>query len=153
MAKVCAFFGHRNIPDDLEPRLRELIVRAVTEYGVTEFWDGCYGGFDVLAAQVVISLKAQFPQIRLVQVYAYPPASDGLRAGFDSAFCPDILDSFPDKWRIPRRNLWMAKQCDMAIAYVEHAGSRIYEPLDALCGEKPILNLGGYQPKKAAKTE
>lgn len=101
MAIICAFFGHRNIPDDLEPRLCELVVRAVTEYGITEFRDGCYGEFDALAAQVVISLKARYPQLRLVQVYAYPPVSDGRRAGFDSAFCPDILDSFPDKWRIP----------------------------------------------------
>ena len=61
MAIICAFFGHRNIPDDLEPRLRETIRQAIEDYGITEFWNGGYGGFDRLAERVVASLKPESP--------------------------------------------------------------------------------------------
>ena len=146
MSKICAFFGHRNIPDGLEPRLRNLVERAINEYGITEFWDGWYGGFDELAADVVISLKCKYPHIRLKRVHAYRPTSSLLRRGFDAAIYPDMLDQYPDPWHIPRRNLWMAAQCDLAITYIEHAYSRIHEPFDWLSGKKPVFNLGAYQP-------
>lgn len=146
MSKICAFFGHRNIPENLEPRLRELVERAITQYGITEFWNGGYGGFDDLAAEVVISLKSKYPQIRHKRVYAYRPTSSYVHQGFDANLYPDLLDQFPDTWHIPRRNMWMAAQCDIAITYIEHANSRIHEPFDFIARKKPILNLGVYQP-------
>lgn len=146
MPTICAFFGHREIPEDLEPRLRELVRQAIEDYGVTEFWNGGYGGFDKLAEQVVSSIKAEYPHIRNRLVYAYKPQY-ALRPTFDCDLYPKHLDSYLDKWRISRRNKWMAEQCDLMITYVEHANSRIYEPLDHMTGKKPILNLGVYQPK------
>lgn len=146
MGKICVFFGHRDIPEDLEPQLRELIIRAITEFGVTEFWNGCYGNFDALAAQVVISLKPLYPQIKLTQVYAYPPTGSTLRRGFDRAFLPSILADICNNTCIPRRNIWMAYHCDMIIAYVNHAESKIHEPIDRMHGRKPVFNLGIYQP-------
>ena len=147
MAKICAFFGHRNIPDDLEPRLRELVEHVIVHHHVTEFWNGGYGGFDDLAAHVVFMLKIKYPHIKLKHVFAYKPTSSRIRAGFDSNLYPEILDQFPDLWHIPRRNMWMAKQCDIAITYIEHANSRIHEPFDYLEGKKPVFNLGCYQPR------
>lgn len=148
MTKICAFFGHRDIPEDLEVRLREQIEHVITHYGVTEFWNGCYGEFDRLAAQIVMSLKPKYPYIRLVQVYAYPSSGSTLRRGFDRAFLPDILSDICDNTCIPRRNIWMAYQCDMIIAYVNHAESKIHEPIDRMYGRKSIFNLGIYQPHK-----
>ncbi|MBQ7886544.1 MAG: hypothetical protein IJ313_06575 [Clostridia bacterium] len=147
MAKICAFFGHRNIPDDLSPRLLKQIEQVIVQEGVTEFWNGGYGGFDDLAASIIISLREKYPFIRHRHVFAYKPASSYVRKGFDSNLYPDMLDQYPDLWHIPRRNLWMAAQCDVAITYIEHAGSRIHEPFDALIGKKPVYNLGSYQPR------
>jgi len=147
MAKICAFFGHRNIPDDLEPRLLELAERVIVQHHVTEFWNGGYGGFDDLAAHVVFMLKAKYPHIKLKRIFAYKPTSSYIRAGFDANLYPDMLDQYPDSWHIPRRNMWMAGQCDVAITYIEHANSRIHEPFDWLVGKKPVFNLGLYQPK------
>ena len=147
MTKICAVFGHRNIPDDLEPRLRELVEHVIIQHNVTEFWNGGYGGFDDLAAHVVFMLKTKYPHIKLKHIFAYKPISSHVRAGFDSNLYPEMLDQFPDLWHIPRRNLWMAEHCDIAITYIEHANSRIHEPFDYLEGKKPIFNLGCYQPK------
>jgi len=85
MPTICAFFGHREIPEDLEPRLRALVRQAIEDYGVTEFWNGGYGGFDRLAERVVASMKTEYPQIKSRLVYAYPPQYPK-RPTFDSAF-------------------------------------------------------------------
>lgn len=146
MAKICAFFGHREIPADLEPRLYAQVEHAIEHDGVMEFWNGCYGEFDALAAKVVMQLRAKHPRVKLVHVLAYPPQYEGVRRGFDRRLYPKELDQYPDHWHIPRRNLWMAAQCDMAIAYVNHAESRIYEPLKWLDGKKLVINLGTYRP-------
>ena len=148
MGRLCAFFGHREIPDNLEPLLCQQIIRAVTEFGVTRFINGGYGAFDGLAARVVHDLKKQYPVIRNTLIYAYPPAGRTLPSEFDGSYYPEELDSLPDRWHIPRRNLWMADQCDMIIAYVNHAESRIYEPLDHVFGKKNTINLGSYEPKE-----
>ena len=146
MAKRCVFFGHREIPEDLRERLEEAVEQAIAD-GVTEFWNGGYGGFDMLAARVVAELKEKHPQICSRMVYAYPPvhAPD---SWFDQAFCPDILDEYELKARIPRRNIWMTEECDMAITYVNHDESRIHEPLDHMLKlGKPMVRLGGYEPR------
>lgn len=149
MGKLCAFFGHREIPADMEPMLRAQVIRAITEFGVTRFINGGYGEFDHLAARVVHSLKAEYPHIRNTLIHAYKPESDYVPRVFDGTYYPkELLDDLPDKWHIPCRNIWMADQCDLVIAYVNHADSRIYEPLDHVLSKKPIVNLGSYIPKE-----
>lgn len=148
MRKICAFFGHREIPENLAPQLQAAIRRAICEFGITEFWDGGYGQFDNLAAETVAQLKEEYPHIILRLIRAYPPKYSGTPTPFDSSHCPSFLDQFPGKWRIPRRNLYMAEQCDLAICYVTHAESTIHEPLDHIFKEKPIINLGDYQARE-----
>ena len=147
MGKLCAFFGHREIPQDIEPMLRAQVIRAITEFGVTRFIIGGYGEFDHLAARVVASLREAYPAIRSTLIYAYPPQYPYTPRLYTGTYYPKELTPLPDKWHIPRRNIWMADQCDIAIAYVNHADSRIYQPLDHICGKKPIVNLGCYVPK------
>lgn len=147
MGKICVFFGHRDVGESVKETLMERVEQAIIQDGVTEFWNGGYGGFDHLAANAVHEIKRRYPDILHCRVYAYPPNNSRIPERFDRAFCPDYLSEFPDKWRIPRRNIWMAQQCDMAITYVNHAESRIYEPLDwMLTAHKPFYNLGIYQP-------
>ena len=150
MSKICAFFGHRDFPEELEPRLRRTIEHVIEHYGVTEFYNGGYGGFDRMAEHVVHSLKIKYPQIKNTLVYAYP-TEQPLRQTFDRAIYPKHLGDYPDLWHIPRRNLWMAEQSSVMITYVEHAQSRIHEPLDHMMGEKQIFNLGTYYPVKQGK--
>ncbi len=150
MGKICAFFGHREIPDGTEEFLRDVVRMAIEDYGVTEFWNGGLGGFDRLAEKVVYSMKGEFPHIKHRIVCAYQPQYPPRRA-FDGEIYPKHLDNFSDKSRIPRRNMWMAENCDIIIAYVEHAGSRIYEPIRAMTGKKIIFNLGAYKPPRPEK--
>ena len=66
---ACSFTGHRiiakkfrdTLPGQLERQIRRLI-----EKGTVDFITGGALGFDTLAAQIVLKLREEFPQIRLV---------------------------------------------------------------------------------------
>lgn len=75
--KVCCFTGHRpqslpfgfNEQDErcvkLKRLLREEIERQITEEGVTHFISGMAIGVDMYAAEIVLEVKAKYPQITL----------------------------------------------------------------------------------------
>ncbi len=68
-AKACCFTGHRiiakqfreNLPYQLKNQICHLI-----KAGVTDFITGGALGFDTIAAQTILSMRQDFPQIRLI---------------------------------------------------------------------------------------
>ena len=79
---VLCFSGHR--PDRLPgkgdpdaPEMQKLIealrqeLIAAVKRGKTVMIHGCMAGFDIVAAEQVITLKTQFPYIRLVSIAPY----------------------------------------------------------------------------------
>ena len=72
---TCAFTGHRpkglGYPESdgrctaLKEKLRSLIVKLIEEEGVTHFISGMAQGVDMYAAEIVLELKKQDPQITL----------------------------------------------------------------------------------------
>ena len=69
--RTACFTGHRSIPtgqsEVLHQRLENVIIRLV-EKGYRFFGAGGALGFDTMAAQLVLTLKAQYPHIRLILV-------------------------------------------------------------------------------------
>ena len=73
--KTCAFTGHRpkglGYPESderctaLKRCIHSLIVRMIEEEGVTHFISGMAQGVDLYAAEIVLELKEQYPQITL----------------------------------------------------------------------------------------
>ena len=72
--QTCCFTGHRiiKITPELAQRLRDSIINVI-EQGVTEFYDGGACGFDMLAAEAVIELKAEYSDIKLHLLLPCPP--------------------------------------------------------------------------------
>ena len=72
--RTCCFTGHRimKITPELKQRLREAIVDVIGK-GVTDFYDGGAIGFDMLCAETVIDLKAEYPDIKLHLLLPCPP--------------------------------------------------------------------------------
>jgi uncharacterized phage-like protein YoqJ len=75
--KTLCFTGHRpnklasydyQHPDNLKMlrRLKALIIRFIERRGVTTFISGMALGIDMWSAQIVLSLKEKYPQIKLV---------------------------------------------------------------------------------------
>ena len=72
--KSIAFTGHRIIPLVRQKEVRKRLTAAVTfayKSGMTRFYCGMALGFDLMAAEVVLSLKEQFPDIRLIAVVPF----------------------------------------------------------------------------------
>ncbi len=73
--KTCAFTGHRpkglGYPESdgrcaaLKEILQTLIAKLIQEEGVTHFISGMAQGVDMYAAEIVLELKKQYPQITL----------------------------------------------------------------------------------------
>lgn len=73
--QTACFTGHRDLPallaDDIAQRTRQAVVRLAGK-GYRFFGAGGARGFDALAAETVLSLRDQYPQIRLILVLPFP---------------------------------------------------------------------------------
>lgn len=64
----CFFTGHRHIPEDDEPYIREKLcekIEILIKKGVTNFISGGAYGFDTICAEEVLNMKKRYPHIRL----------------------------------------------------------------------------------------
>ena len=80
-SRVACFSGHRRLPQDCEElraKLKKNIV-ALIERGVVFLGAGGAWGFDMLAEETVIELKADYPHIRLILVLPCPPDQQTLK--------------------------------------------------------------------------
>jgi len=72
--KSCFFIGHKNLDTNkitkIKKHLEDEIINLINQ-GVTNFYSGGLIGFDLLAAETIINLKSQFPNITLSTVIAY----------------------------------------------------------------------------------
>ena len=143
MSKVCAFFGHREIPAGLEKPLEEQIRKAIIEDSITSFWVGGYGQFDSLASHAVHKLKQEFPEIELLLILAYlPTEGQKIPSIYDGSIYPEGLELIPKRFALSKRNAWMAKNCDMAICYVKNSFGGANESVRYAQGlGVPIINL------------
>ena len=73
-SKSLAFTGHRTIPIERQNEIRARLVEAVSlacRSGITCFFSGMAMGFDLMAAETVLSLKGKYPDIRLIAVVPF----------------------------------------------------------------------------------
>lgn len=73
-SKSLAFTGHRTIPIERQDEIRARLVEAVSvayKSGITCFYSGMAIGFDLMAAETVLSLKGRYPDIRLIAVVPF----------------------------------------------------------------------------------
>lgn len=119
---IVCFFGHRDAPPSLRPRLAAVVNHLLMANEETRFYVGGCGAFDRMAAGVVREHKLPYPAARLVLVPAYlsqlqqDPAT--IRDSYDEVLFPALLETVPPRCAIPRRNRWLAEQADIAVAYV-----------------------------------
>lgn len=120
--KSCFFIGHHDAGKELLPLLAEAVEQHITEYGVTDFYVGHYGGFDSLAAQAVKEAKERHPEIRLTLVLPYHPALRPAEKpdGFDATYYPWEDENIPKRLAIIKTNQRMVDTCDHLITYAFH---------------------------------
>ena len=56
---VCTFFGHRDCPESIKPKLREVLVDLITNHDVDMFYVGHQGQFDAYVHSELKKLKQE----------------------------------------------------------------------------------------------
>lgn len=142
---VCTFFGHRDCPEEIRPKLREALVRFIEDHGVDQFYVGNQGTFDRIAREVLCRLKKEYPHIRYAVVLAYMPAKRGKSDASDlsDTLLPEGIETVPERFAISWRNRWMLYQSDFVLAYITHewGGAAPFASLAVRQG-KTVANLG-----------
>lgn len=140
----CTFFGHRTVPQEVEPRLRKAIVNLIEHHNADTFYVGNQGGFDHMVQKVLKEAKEMYPHIAYYKVLAYMP---GVRDVLDTTdysdtIYPEGLENAPRKFAISKRNRWLIEHCDTVIAYVKYStgGAAQFKEL-AEKKQKWIMNI------------
>ncbi len=119
---LCTFFGHRDSPDSLQPKLLAAIEDLIVHHQVDQFYVGHQGAFDRMAAACLMHLSARYPHIRCAVVLAYLPQG---KPSPDRVFplptlVPEGLETIPPRFAILRRNQWMLSRTDYVIGYLQY---------------------------------
>lgn len=151
--QTCCFTGHRNIPriqyrqieETLEATIRDLTAKGVVYYGA-----GGALGFDTLAAQCVLRLKSELPQIRLILVLPCLSQTRGWKAHdqevYESikAHADKVVYTSQDYVRgcMHKRNRHLVDNSSICICYLtENSGGTFYTVNYAKKQGLTVINL------------
>lgn len=123
--KTCFFIGSRYATNSIREQLIEVVEKHITEYGVTTFTVGHYGGFDQLVIGVLCEIKKFHENIELNLLAPYA-LNQNVEAPeeFDGTFYPEGLEKTPYRLAIVQANHLMVKNSDYLIAYPGSGNSR-----------------------------
>ena len=142
----CTFFGHRDCPQTIKPKLREVLIDLITNHRVDMFYVGHQGQFDAYVRSELKKLKQEYPQINYTVVLAYMPGKKTEYDDYSDTMLPEGIESVHPRYAISWRNNWMLKQSDYVVTYITHTwggaaqlakkatalGRRIFNIKDAL---------------------
>ena len=89
---ACTFFGHRDCPETIKPKLREVLVDLITNYDVDMFYVGHQGQFDTYVHSELKKIKQEFPQIDYAVVLAYMPGKKTEYDDYSDTMLPEGTD-------------------------------------------------------------
>ena len=116
---VCTFFGHRDCPAAVRPKLRAVLAELIEQYGVEQFYVGRQGAFDAMVRSVLRELAEEYPGISYAVVLErLPGPRDEAVRDFSDTIFPGGLETVPPRFAISRRNEWMLRRADFVVTYV-----------------------------------
>ena len=116
---TCTFFGHRDCPDTIRTKLREVLVELIANHGVEMFYVGNQGRFDTIVSGVLRDLKKEYPHIDYAVLLAYMPCKQDEDAL--NTMLPEGIEFVHPRYAISWRNNWMLKQSDYVVTYITHS--------------------------------
>ena len=144
---TCCFFGHKDAPSDIYPKLVNAIKELIETQSVASFLVGNQGGFDSMVLKALRQLKKEYPPISYNVVLAYMPTvkQEYDPYEFGETMIPEGLENVPPRFAISWRNKWMVNESEYAVVYITHSwgGAATYYEL-ARKKNKTIINIGDY---------
>ena len=152
MAKLCIFTGHRALDQDIA-LLRRVLMREMerlSDLGYTDFASGGAMGFDLLAAELTLELRALRPETRLLMILPCPgqdghwPEEERLRYAEVLARA-DLVRYTSDhyyKGCMLARDRTLAMAADFCLCWLIRGNSgTAYTVRQTLLREVPVVNL------------
>lgn len=140
---VCTFFGHRECPETIKPKLREVLIDLITNHHVDMFYVGNQGQFDTIVRSTLRGLNKEYPQINYAVVLAYMPSEKTQCDDYSDTMLPEGIESIHPRYAISWRNNWMLQQSDYVVTYITHSwGGAAQYAKKAKTQKKVMLELG-----------
>ena len=138
----CTFFGHRECPDSIKIKLREVLIDLIINHNVDMFYLGNQGQFDAIVRGALRELKEEYPQINYAVVLAYIPGKQTEYDDYSDTMLPEGIESVHPRYAISWRNNWMLRQSDYVVTYITHSwgGAARYVEL-AKKQRKYVINI------------
>lgn len=149
-----AFTGHRLIPYGKLPILKATLRNTIIELyakGYNNYYCGIAMGFDLLSAEVILSLKTEYKELRLIAVVPYRNQDERFsftdkrryRSILNRADETIILRENYCQGCLLRRNDYMLAHSNQVIAYFdgENKGGTFYTCRNAQAEGMPVINL------------
>ena len=102
MGKACTFFGHRDCPANIRPKLQAVVVELIEQHGVDRFYVGRQGAFDAMARSVLRELEEVYPHISYAVVLERLPErrDESDPQDFSDTIFPEGLEFAPPRFAI-----------------------------------------------------
>lgn len=138
--KACTFFGHRDCPDTIYPRLKNCIEDLIVNQGVGCFYVGHQGRFDALVLKALRKLQPTYPSVKYYVVLAYLPLK-AMPYSTEETLYPEGLESIPPRFAIAHRNKWMLVHSEYVITAPSSIGNSRALHKKALRMNKAVINI------------
>ena len=120
---ACTFFGHRDCPSSIKPKLRETLIDLIENHAVDMFYVGQQGAFDAMVRSVLKELVSVYPHINYAVVMErLPPKRDEFDThDYSDTMLPEGIETIHPRFAISWRNKWMIRQSDYVVTYITHS--------------------------------
>ena len=141
---ACTFFGHRDCPSSIKPKLREVLIDLIENHDVDVFYVGQQGAFDRIVRSVLKELVLVYPYIRYAVVLERLPTKHHEFDTYDysDTMLPEGIETVYPRYAIPWRNKWMLNHSDYVVTYINHSWGGAFHFVEmAERQKKYIFNL------------
>lgn len=118
---ACTFFGHRDCPVTIKPRLRGVVVDLIENHGVDMFYVGRQGAYDAMVRSVLKELVQIYPHIQYAVVLECMPQKRDPLDDYSDTLLPEGIETVHPRFAISWRNRWMLQKSEYVVAYVTHS--------------------------------
>ena len=118
---ACTFFGHRDCPASIKPRLREAVIDLIENHSVDMFYIGRQGAFDAMVRLLLREMVLTYPHVNYAVVLERMPTKRDEFDDLSDTMLPEGIETVHPRFAISWRNKWMLKQSDYVVSYVTHS--------------------------------
>ena len=138
----CTFFGHRDCPETVKQKLREVVTDLIVNHRTDTFYVGSHGQFDAAVHTVLRELKVEYPHINYAVVLAYMPNGQREYIDCEDTILPEGIENIHPRFAVTWRNNWMLERADYVVTYITRSyGGAVQFAKKAKSRGKTVINI------------